>query len=211
MIITSLKKVNNDIEILFDDGNTLLLDYRIVTDFGLRKYDSIDESKKNELLYLSNKIKIKDLALKFLSRRLHSSKELKEKLLRKGYSKEIIDEIIEELELKNYLNDSEFTKLYLDVRFFRKKIGLNRIKSELIKKGIDRKLIDDILNSIDDKFSYSHAFDLAEKKIHSLRNRETNKNKIKQKLYSFLTNRGFQSEIIIKVLKELNLDDEVIQ
>lgn len=208
MIVVSLKKLKNNVEIFFDDGNSVLIDYRIVQDFGLRKNDFIDENKKDELLLLSDKIRVKDAALKLILRRPHSSQELKNKLLRKGYKNEIIKNVIEELESKNYLNDTDFCKTYFEERFLRKKIGLNKIRAELVKKGIDRKIIDNVLSSVDENISYLNAIELAKKKMNHFKYDKIDKGKIKQKLYLFLTARGFQFDVIKKVFNELKLDNE---
>lgn len=207
MIILSLRKKGNNVIIQFDDGSSILLDYKIVTDAGLRKNDIIDDSKKNELLILNEELKIKDAALKLLSRRLHSKYELINKLLKKNFDKKLIHEVVDELISKNFLNDYEFCKAYFEERFYRKKIGINKIKAELIKKGIDRKIIEDVIHSIDDNSSIDNAYELAKKKLNSYQFKKLDNQKIKQKLFSFLSSRGFQSDVIFKVIDKLNIHE----
>jgi len=207
MIIVSLRKKGNNVVIQFNDGSSILVDYKIVTDAGLRKNDVIDESKKNELLILNEKLKIKEAALKLISRRLHSKYELINKLLKKKFDKKLINDAIEELISKHYLNDYEFCKAYAEERFYRKKIGINKIKAELIKKGIERKIIEDVLCLIDDNSSFDTAYELAKKKLSSYQFKKLDNQKIKQKLFSFLLSRGYQSEIIFKVMDKLNIQE----
>ncbi|MEG8947330.1 regulatory protein RecX [Rosettibacter firmus] len=210
MIITSIKKKGNNVEIQFDEGKPILLDHRVVIDNGLRKNDVITESKKNELLHLNEKFIIKNTALKFILRRLHSVQELKNKLLKKNFNKELINEVINELISKNYLNDLEFCKAYFEERFVRKKIGINKIKLELLKKGVEKKIIDEVINEADENASLNNAYEVAIKKLRLIQHKKLDKQKKQQKLYSFLVSKGFQTDIILKVLKKLNLDEEAL-
>ncbi len=205
MIITSLKKKGNNVEIQFDNSEKILLDYKVVAEAGLRKNDVVNEKKLNELFELNEKNKIKETALKLIFRRMHSRNELKNKLIKKNFDKNIVDIVLEELSSKNYLNDLEFCRMYVEERFSKKNIGINKIKLELVKKGIDRKIIDEIVNIIDDNSLFDKAYQLALKKIDTYQYKKLDKLKKKQKIFSFLLSRGFQQEIIYKVIDSLSL------
>ncbi len=207
MIIESLKKKGNKVVIQFNDGNSILIDYKVVTEAGLRKNDEIDESKINELLILNEKQKIKETALKLISRRLHSKYELINKLLKKNYDKKLINDTIEELISKHFINDYEFCKAYVEERFYKKKVGINKIKAELIKKGIEKKIIEDVLFTVDDGSSFNIAFELAKKKLASYQLKKLDNQRKRQKLFLFLSYRGYQSDIIFKVLDKLNMQE----
>lgn len=206
MIITSLKKKRSDVEICFDDNSKLLLDYRVVFDNGLRRNDLLNESQINIFLYRSEKHKIKDSAFRFLSRRLHSSQELRTKLIKKRFRKEIIDEVIMGLVNKNFLNDLNFAQSYLNEKISRKREGFNKVKADLIKKGIARNIIAQLIDLVDSNLLEKNAFELARKKLSFLKARETDNKKMRQKLFSFLMSKGYEIDLINIVLNKLNLE-----
>lgn len=208
MIISALKQKGSNVVVCFDDGEFTTLDYRTVVDNGLRKNDSIDEAKKERLISESNLLKTKDSAFRFLSRRHHSVSELRTKLIKKKYLKEIIENVLQDLADKNFLDDEQFAKAYIEEKSVKKKIGINRLKAELFKRGIDRKIVDKVLSNVDSELSYDQALELAKRKSEFLRRKEIDKRKLKSKIFSFLSSRGFESEIIMKVLHNLEPDEE---
>lgn len=206
MIITSLVRKRSDVELLFDDGNKVLLDYRVVYDNGLRKNDNVSEDELKSFLLKSELLRIRDAAFRLLARRLHSSHELKLKLIKKKYDKSIIDNVIQSLKEQNYLDDDQFAKLLIEEKSVKKKFGRNKIKAELYKKGINKSIIDSVLNNQDDELNYDNAIFLAKKKLKLLNDKNTDKRKLKEKLFSFLLSKGYDSELIMKVINNMNFD-----
>ncbi len=206
MIISSIKKRRNDVEIVFDDSSKIKVDYRVVVDSGLRRSDELSEEEKNNLLSQTKKLKLKDSAFRLLGMRRHSKYELFQKLVRKGFDKAEINSILDELSSKGYLNDIEFAKAYLDERLSKKKVGKNKIKAELISKGLDKNIIENVLSNIEDSISEETAVILANKKLVSLRRKENDKRKILLKISAFLFAKGFEPELIKKITRQLNLE-----
>ncbi|MEW6701366.1 MAG: regulatory protein RecX [Bacteroidota bacterium] len=208
MIISALKQKGSNVVVCFDDGEFITLDYRTVIDNGLRKNDLIDETKKELLISESNFLKAKDSAFRFLSKRHHSAYELRTKLIKKKYPKEIIEIVLKDLADKNFLDDEQFARVYIEEKTIKKKFGVNKLKAELLKRGIDRKIIDKVLSNVDFELSYEQALELAKRKSELLRRKEIDKRKLKSKIFSFLSSRGFESETIMKVLNNLEPEDE---
>ncbi|MBA4405742.1 hypothetical protein C0389_00550 [bacterium] len=208
MIITTLQRKGSNVLICFDEGEPITLDYRTVLDNGLRKNDMIDEKIYERLVSESIFLKTKDSAFRLLGRRLHSTSELRTKLIKKKFPKETIEKVLADLTETALLNDEQFAIEYLEERSVKKKIGLNKLKAELFKKGIERKIIDNVLLSVDSDLSYKQALELAKRKKVVLERKEKDKKKLKSKIYSFLTSRGYQSDIIIKVLSNIGPEEE---
>jgi len=208
MIITVLQRKGNNVLVCFDDGEFITIDYRTVLDSGLRKNDSIDQKKIEWLINENDFLKAKDSAFRFLGRRHHSSSELRTKLITKKYSKEIIEKVLIDLKDKNYLDDEQFAIAYIEERAVKKKVGVNKLKAELFKKGIDRKIVDEVVKNVDSELSYEQALSLAKKKSTFLKQKKIDRKKLRSKIFSFLSSRGFESDIIMKVLNELEPDEE---
>jgi regulatory protein len=202
MVITALQKKNSKVIVLFEDNSFCTIDYRIVVNNGLRINDFIDEEKKELLINESIFLTAKDSAFRSLSRRAHSVYELKTKLIRKGWQKEIVQKVLDDLVNNNFLNDEQFAAAFVEERS-RKNVGINKLKSELMKRGIDRKISESLLNTLDRNSSFESAFELAGKKYKQLKNRGFDNSKIRNKLYSFLLSRGFESDFILKIINEI--------
>lgn len=207
MIIASLKRKKADVVIIFDDGTFTSLDHRVVYDNGLRKFDEINDDKLAALKYKSGILQIKDSAFRFLARRLHSSQELKTKLIKKGFDKSFVNDVIQQLAEQKYLDDEQFAKLVVEEKTVKKRFGVNKVKAELLKKGIDREIIDYVLSDHNDELNEDNALYLAQKKIKLLREKTNDKRKLKEKLFSYLLGKGYTTDIIMKVINALNLDN----
>lgn len=208
MKIISLQKKRNNIELLLDDGQKFTLDTRVVYDCGLRKSDELSEEKIILIQSQSDFYKTKDAAFRLISRRQHSISELKTKLLQKGYSKEIIENVLTWLKSKHFVDDYSFAKAFAEEMLTKKKFGINKVKAGLFKKGVDRKIIEEILSFTDSNHALENAFSLLNKKYKLIREREKDNKKIRYKLYSFLLSRGFSGEIITGAIRKLNLPEE---
>lgn len=204
MKITALTKKGNNVLVCLDDGEFVTVDYRTALDYGLRKYDELDDDKKERLLSDSEFLKAKDSAFRFLSKRQHSGYELKTKLLKKGYTKDTIEKTLENLRDSNYLNDDHFAKAFIEERL-KKKVGVNKLKAELFKRGIARNIIERNLSGIDSEISYDNALSLAKRKSELLLKKGIEPARIKQKVFSFLNSRGYDSETIMNIIHRLEL------
>jgi len=135
------------------------------------------------------------LAMKYLSYRPRSVYEIEQYIKKKGFDKDIVRETIEVLIERDYLNDKNFTKLYVE------NMARNRPKSKfaiefaLKKKGIDLLIIEPVLEHYDDQ---SLAIKAVKSKI--VRWQSFDKKKFKKKVMNFLVYRGFNYEVCISTL-----------
>ncbi len=137
--------------------------------------------------------KIRNSSLRFLARRQHSERELKQKLRRKGFSPEEIEEEIEELRRLGLLNDREFALQWAASRR-RRLYGSVKIRWELRLKGIDRQLIDEALEKADAVMEEKEAARLL---------MERKKFRDSSRAYRFLIQRGFSPEIAQELATEV--------
>ena len=81
---------------------------------------------------------------RYLNRKMYTRGELFQKLARDGFSREEIEEALQFLEERGYLNDEEFVKIYVETRRRLNPRGLQAIKDELRRKGIPHELLDSL-------------------------------------------------------------------
>lgn len=91
----------------------------------------------------------KEKALTYLEYRIHSQKELSQKLKRAGANDEDIEKIM--LFLKEYklIDDRDYAIKYANDLKNLKKYAKKRIYQELILKGIDKEIIEEVLSNME--------------------------------------------------------------
>jgi len=141
-------------------------------------------------------------ALKFLSYRPRSEKEIRDKLSGKKASEEIINKIISRLKKNNFLNDEEFAKWWIEQRTTFKPRSVRLIKIELKQKGIGQELIeeriDHLSSAIDDLGS---AKKIIEKRLPRYKN--LSRDEKFQKIARFLSSKGFSYDTIKEIFQSL--------
>src|SRR3989338_9660740 len=148
-------------------------------------------------------------ALKFLSYRPRSEKEIRDYLeIKTQKSKlknddKIIESIIRRLKENNFINDEEFIKWWFEQRTTFKPRSLKLIKIELRQKGIDAELIDSVIQN--SEFRIQNDLELAKKLIEKRLPRYKNlpREEKFQKIARFLSSKGFSYDIIKEIFKEL--------
>ena len=141
-------------------------------------------------------------ALKLLSIRKRSVFEIRNRLKRKEFTEEIIAEVVKELFEYKYLNDEEFAEAYINDRINFNPRGSFLIKKELREKGVAENIVDQKMKELfPEEKEMGLAKEAAEKKMKTL-NKDLDKNKIYQKVGSYLQAKGYASWIIREVLKD---------
>jgi regulatory protein len=201
------KIVNKDAKnviVHFDNDEVLFLSVDIFYKSGLKKNDEISDDRFSALLKENRLFHIKQRAFRYLGRRQHSTSELRIKLKQKGYETELINEVLDDLKNKNYLDDTEFAKMFVEEKVKLKLWGEQKLRSELIKRGINSEIISDVLrNIISDEDKLNNVMTVASKKYDTLRNNKLDKDVIKKKLITFLNSRGYDYAVIKEVCDEL--------
>lgn len=197
MIIESIARKGRKAVLYFSDGSYLVLYPDVVYNNGLRKGDEISEAKIAVLKSEDDLIKVQNSAMRMISGRDHSISELIKKLQRKDYLAENINKTIDKMIDLGLLDDYKFTEKFIENCRNSRKFGNSRIKAELFKKGVNKSLIDEILNENQNRnVDKENISILIEKKMKLLSSKNLPSQKIRQRLYQFLAGRGFEFEQI---------------
>ncbi len=210
MIIERIAKKDNETVIIYlDNSEKLFLSYEVLLKSGLRKGSEISEDRFDFLVLQNRKYHIRQKAISFLAKRIHSKRELEIKLRKKNYEKELIDDVLNELLAKGLIDDAAFANQFTDEKINRKKWGLLKVKSELFKKGIAAEVVEDVLKEYSDSENQiSNALSLAEKKLNIILKRESDKKKLKQKIIAYLVSRGFSYNVALETIQKLITDSD---
>lgn len=137
-------------------------------------------------------------AVKLLASRAHGSKELADKLYKKGFSSSSVRHAIDESTRLGYLDDASFASLYVNELKMRGK-GRFFIQHALHKKKLDKDTVGEAMESCasDPEEELATAVETLRVKVRSLA-RETDRQKRRAKAFRFLASRGFAPDIIWK-------------
>lgn len=200
------KKKNGMYQIFFDDGfnvdihEEIILKYNLLikkqaTNFEIEKM--LDENKK----YISY-----NLAIKYLSVKMRSKKEIKEYLLKKDIEFETIDEVIKLLEKDHYLDDYTYSKAYVNDKILLSNDGPYKIKNKLLDLAICEDAINKALTVFNEDIQLEKIDKLVTKYINSNRNKSVYS--LKNKIFENLTNLGYSKSLINDVIDKTSFNDD---
>lgn len=203
MKITSIKpqkRKKNRVNIYIDNKFSFGISEETSFKLGLSIGMEVSDEFINEVLLKEEEHKVLDSALNFLSYRARSEKELYRKLTQKEYPEELIFKAISYCKEYGYLNDKEFALSFIRDKTKLNKYGPKKIRYELYKKGVSQDIIDEVLVS-DKDTEYEMALELGLKKISKYKG--DSRDAIYRKLGGFLQRKGYSSDIVYKVLREI--------
>jgi regulatory protein len=149
--------------------------------------------------------KAKKYAFKLLSYRGRSEKELKERLMKKGISKTVVSSTITYLKHLGLIDDRSLAETLKTEALSRKLLSQKGASLFLHHRGVPREIINELLD-YDETIDLRNARRLLDKNMHQHKNDSSLKSK--RRLYGLLARRGYSSDTIQKVLKELPLHKE---
>lgn len=194
MKITDIKKQRNNLKrySIFIDGEFA---------FGLDEIDVLyyklfDREEISEELFKHIKenvvfTKARDTAVKYLSFKARTEKEVRLRLLKEDYNGDVVEKVISLLKKYSYIDDYAYAGSFLRDKFNLNGFGMERIIKELKQRGIDDEIIDEAVmeNEVDE---VSRAVSLIEKK-YGFYNYDI---KEKRRIAGFLARRGYSFQTI---------------
>lgn len=159
---------------------------------GIKQGAELSEEDIQNLLPHSEFTKARDIALKILSIKSISSKNLSDKLNEKGYTDIIISRVIEELTSLGYIDDENYASMYLEY-CMEKLWGKKKIRYEMQLKGIDEEIIEKVFLSYNEDDALKSMAELIKSKYASFCLSDI---KTKAKITRYFASRGFDYSII---------------
>lgn len=133
-----------------------------------------------------------------------SQSETRSKLYEYSLSTDDVEQIITSLIQENYLNEERFAIAFASGKFRIKKWGKIKIKIELKQRKVSDYCINKALKQIDGYEYFATLEKIIEKKIKEIK--ETNKIKKQYKIIKYAMSRGFEQDLIMDALKNLEID-----
>ena len=196
--------VNGKYRFSLDIFQLTQLNIKIGAKFSKVEIENLEQQSEFGKLYA--------LALNYCLMRPHSEKEIRDYLWKKtlnrklknrktgefyekkGVSKLSVDQVLDRLIEKKYINDEKFARFWVENRNQRKGSSIKKLKSELFSKGVSSEIIEQIL-------SESSRNDGEE--IQKIIAKKAKKYTDEKKLVAYLARQGFSyDEIKRAILKE---------
>jgi len=128
-------------------------------------------------------------------------KEVEQKMFDYNLIPEAKEIILLHLMQHNFLNEERFSKSFARGKFRIKKWGKQRIVNELKFRNISTYNIKTALKEIDENDYIQSVYEITERRNEVIT--ETNSYKRKKKLIDFLMRKGYETDLIYKVVNEV--------
>lgn len=198
----SSQKRRKKVNVFLNEKFAFSVDLETLVKYNLQVGQTLSQEEIEEIIKEGEFQKVYDRVLKFLSYRPRSEKEVGDYLFKKGVGGETKKLVIEKLKKQNLLDDQEFALWWIDQRITFKLSGERLLRSELIKKGIGKEIIDEVLaKKMSESLERKLALKAAQKKLATYQ--KLPPLEFRQKMSAFLARRGFSWEIIKEIINQL--------
>lgn len=197
------KKKNGMYQVFFDNGNNIDISEEIILKYNLLIKKEVDNALIDKMLD-ENKVYIAyNLAIKYISTKMRSRREIREYLSKKLIDNDSINTVISLLEKEKYVDDKSYAKAYVNDKILLTNDGPNKIKSKLFDLGIREESIDEALEAFDIDTQKEKVTKIAKKMV------EVNRNKsatfLRNKILVYLVNLGYERSLINSVLSTIEI------
>lgn len=187
------------VRVIFDNGMTCLLYRGEARQLQIEEGAVLAEEQYQQMMTEVLGKRAKKRALHLLEQMDRTEYKLREKLKTGGYPQECIDAAVEYVKHFHYLDDGRYTSNF--IRCSQEKMSRGKIRQKLLERGVNRELIDRILES-------EYEGEETEQICELLRKRHFDSESADQRefsrTYQFLMRRGFQSSEVLKCMKCLD-------
>ncbi|WP_282929569.1 regulatory protein RecX [Anaerococcus sp. Marseille-Q7828] len=179
-------------------GEEFSITYDFFNDLNLSLEDEVDFDTYKEILKENQYNMAKNFALGKISYSQKTSFELEKLLKDNDFDADAINKTIEFLKSFKLIDDKAYVKSFINDKSNISKWSRNKIRYALRSKKIDDQLIETYLSYISDDEEFQKAYDFAVKKSRGKTDYDN-----KQKVYRYLSSKGFEYDIISRVIGEI--------
>ena len=202
------KLKDNRYNVKIDDQNVKLYD-DVIVKYELLRCKEIDEKLFEEIILYNDSLTAYYKALKYITIKLRTEKELR-KYLSKEIESKVVDEVIKKLRVNGYLKEELYVKSFISDQINLGMDGPNKIKKTLINLGIEDELINEYLLQVNDEVWLNKIEQLIKKFIRV--NKAYGNNKLKEKIVYDLGKKGYYKWMIEEVINssEFKSDNDIL-
>lgn len=204
--ITPQQRDKDRVNVSVDGKYRFSLDILQIGELGIKVGKEYSDTELAELEEESQFGKLYTRTLEYALTRPRSQREIRDYLykktrdtrtktgaVKKGVSESLTHRVFERLVAKGYIDDEKFARFWIENRNVRKGSSMRKLRTELAAKGVDREIVDRLLED-SDRDDASELKKIVEKK----RSRYDDE----QKFMAYLARQGFSFDDIKDALAE---------
>lgn len=210
MKIRKIEKCKNNKYKLYIEDNIITTYDDVILENNLLYKTNIKNDLYNKIINDTKYYDIYNKALKYISKKRRSKKEMFEYLEKFSLSTIDINNIIKKLENINLINDLEYCRAFINDSVYLSKKGINKIKIELLENNIPIEMIEDEFSKIDYNVINARLEKMIIKRINS--NKKYSNYELKYKILNEMINMGYSKQKIIEIIENnLSEDSNIIK
>lgn len=184
---------------LYVDGEfTLTVSPDVCLQFRLRTGDAISPEKLEAVREAEDKHVAMTSALRLLSYRRRSEREIRERLMKKGVSADVCESTITRLRETGLIDDEAFARAFVESRNRTSPRSRRMIAVELGARGIQTSIVNETASEVDEADA---AYRAAAKRARSLKDAPFPD--FRRRIGDFLLRRGFEFEVAAEAAMRL--------
>jgi regulatory protein len=192
------KRIEKRVNLFLDGKFAFSLERERAAQEGLKVGLELSSDRLDALMTSLKLSRCLDTAYRYLSYRPRSEAELRERLQRRGFPSEHIEQTFTKLREQGLLDDVGFARFWAENRATFRPRSRGMTRSELRKKGISEDAINQVVSEIDETESAYRAAVTKARRLSRLDYPE-----FRQRLGDFLRRRGFTYDIIIRTIRRV--------
>lgn len=203
MIVTELKQKGKSESYYAYFDNELFGELQLETlvKHHIKVGEEISNSQLEIIKEESDKLTCFNRALKYISSRLKTEKQMREYLHGLKYSNNAINQAINKLKEYGYINDEHFAKTFVEI--YGESKGKKYLQRELMIKGVSQNIITSLLDEQDETIACEMQ---CAKKIKNMAKPISQKDK--EKLYRFLLSKGFEFSVVRQCVSKFSSGED---
>ena len=188
----------NKYNVYLSNGEVITLDERVITENELLLKKELNSELYDKVVNENKVYEMMDIAIKYISVRLRSIKEINDYLNNKYEESELIEIAVSKLINLGYLDDDKFAKAFIKDKFQFTSMGDYKIKMELEHLGVPYDIIENNISIIDDKSLEDKMKKQIDKMLRT--NKKYTGQILKNKIYTHLVSAGFSKDKVLTIL-----------
>lgn len=207
MKITKIEKMKSGkYKIEFDKQEKITTYDEVILKNNLLFKQEIDTELQNQIAKDTNEYDGYYKALKYITTKMRSEKEMYAYLEKNGIPESEQKKIIQKLKTNGILNDKQFTVSFIADKVHLSNLGPNQIRRELENHNIEPNVILEELSKYEDSIFEDKIRKIVQKKVAT--DHKHSKFQLQQKLMQELMHLGYEKEQISTVLESVSYNDQ---
>ncbi len=196
------KKSGSKCRIIFSNDESFDCSLDIIMKYGLGADDELDNEQLRNIESEQRIYDVKQIAYNYASYKPRTERQVIDKLKKKNFTADEIDIALKFLYEFKMLDDVKFAENFTKELLNRKPVSKIKLITELRKRGIDKDLAENTVESLyPEEKEFDIAMQSAEKKLKTIKNKPPVKQK--QAVFIYLQRQGFSFDSIRKVIDDL--------